>query len=120
MLLIQAKSSDCPSFGCNEYFHFNELTHIGCLPTCSTLEHVSAFLKQSKIGLSSVIRSLKEPLFVGRKGRKKSGTDDCLVGNSCQDRKTSVGEGKGGGNRTTKTFSVVSGQARAQYYMNRF
>lgn len=52
---------------------------------------------------------------MGRKGRKKSGTDDRLVGNSCQDRKTSVGEGKGGGNHTTKTFFVVFGQDRVLY-----
>lgn len=88
------QNSDCPSFGCNGYFHVNEQTHTGCLPTSTTLEHISTFLKRSKISLSSVIHSLKESLFVGRKGRKKSGTDDCLVGNSCQDRKTSVSEGK--------------------------
>lgn len=85
--------------------------HTGCLPTCITLEHISTFLKQPKISLSSVIHSLKESLFVGRKGRKKSGTDDCLVGNSCQDRKTSV-RGEGGGNHTTKTSFVVFGQDR--------
>lgn len=77
----------------NEYFHFNDM-HTGCLSTSTTLEHISTSLKRSKISLSSGICYLKEPLFVGRKGRKKSETDDCLVGNSCQDRKTSVSKGK--------------------------
>lgn len=94
MLLIPAKNSDCPSLGCNGHLHVNELMHTGRLPTCTTPEHISTFLKRSKISLSSVISSLKESLFVGRKGRKKSGADDCLLGNSCQDRKTSVSEGE--------------------------
>lgn len=94
LLHIEARNFVCPSFSCKWYFHFNELMPAGSLPTCTTLEHISTFLKWSKISLSSVISYFKESLFVGRKGRKKSGTDDCLVGSSCQDRKTSGSEGK--------------------------
>lgn len=60
--------------------------HTGSMPTCTTLKLVSSFLQRSKIRLSLVTHYLKESLFVGRKGRKKSRADVCLVGNSCQDR----------------------------------
>ena len=90
MLPVQAKNSDYPDFGCNRYFYLNELMHMGCFPTCTTLEQLSTFFKQLKISVSLVTGYLKESLFVGRNRRKKSGTDDCFVGKSCQDRKTSV------------------------------
>lgn len=96
----------------------------GSLPTCTTLEHVSTFLKQSKISLSSVTRYLKESLFVGRKGRKNSRTDDCLVGNSSQDRKTSVGEGERRRKpHNQELYIVVFGQGRLlleQLYVLKF
>lgn len=90
ILPVQAKNPDCPDFGCNRYFYLNELMYMGGLPTCTTLEHISTFFKQLKINLSLVTGYLKESLFVGRNRKKKSGTNDCFVGNSCQDRKTSV------------------------------
>lgn len=65
--------------------------HTGSLPTVPLLP-VSSFLERSKIRLSLVTHYLKESLFVGRKGRKKSRTDVCLVRNSCQDRRACVGE----------------------------
>lgn len=45
ILPVQAKNPDYPAFGCNRYFYLNELMHMGGLPTCTTLEHISTFFK---------------------------------------------------------------------------
>lgn len=83
ILPIQAFPAVGPSLSLG--FAHRQLAH------CTTLT-VSSSLERSKIRLSLVTRCLKESLFVGRKGRKKSRTDVCRVGNSCQDRTACVRE----------------------------
>jgi hypothetical protein len=86
-LHTQARSFACPSSPSKRFFSLSEQAlHTGSLPTYTTLKPVSSLLQRSKIRLSLVTHYLKESLFVGRKGRKKSRADVCLVGNGCQDR----------------------------------
>lgn len=94
LLHITAEDSDCLSWTCTGYLPFCVWTLTDSLPACTALEYGSTSLRRSKSSLSLVTHCLKEPLFVGRRGRKKSGAADCFVGNSCQDRKTSVSERK--------------------------